>query len=284
LRRVAAPAGAPAELTRFNATRFAAVDVKPVETFWFTAKNGRRIHNLMTLPPGYDPARKYPLVTLIHGGPHNMSGDGFGLRWPPHLIAAGGYLVLQTNYTGSTGFGEAFAQAIKGDPLRGPADELLEAIDEAARRYPAVDLTRIGASGASYGGHLVNWLQGHSDRFKVFVSHSGLVSLESQWGTSDGIYHRERSAGGPPWELSPIWREQSPHLSAANFKTPILLSVGEKDFRVPINNTLEMWSILQRQRVPSRLLVYPDENHWIQNAENSRHHLGEVAAWLKRWL
>ncbi len=284
LRRVNAPAGTPAELTRFNATQLAAADVRPVESFWFTAKNGRRIHNLVVLPPAYDPAKKYPLVTLIHGGPHTMSGDTFGLRWNPHLLAAGGYLVLQTNYTGSTGFGEAFAQAIKGDPLRGPADELLEAIDEAAKRYPAVDLGRLAAGGPSYGGFLTNWLLGQSDRFRALFSHAGMANLESLWGSTDIIYRGERSFGGPPWELNPVWREQSPHLAAAKFKTPILLSVGEKDFRVPINNTLELWSILQRQRVPGRLLVYPDENHWILNGENHRHQLGEVAAWLKRWL
>lgn len=276
--------GAKTALTTFNAKQLAELDVAPLQEFWFTAKNGKRIHNLVALPPGYDPAKKYPLVTLVHGGPHSMSRDGYGLRWPPQLIAAGGMIVVQTNYTGSTGFGEKFAQSIKGDPFRGPASEILEAIDEAIRLYPAIDANRVGAAGASYGGHMMNWFLGNSTRFKALVSHAGLANLEAQWGTSDSIYHRERSAGGPPWEKAPVWSDQNPIRYAAAFKTPILVTVGEKDFRVPVNNTLELWSALQRQQVPSKLLVFPDENHWIRNGENSRYHLSEVVGWLQRWL
>lgn len=159
-----------------------------------------------------------------------------------------------------------------------------EAADEAIRRFAFVDATRQVAAGASYGGHLVNWLQATTTRYRALVGHAGLVNTEVQWGTSDTIYGRELMNGGVPWLQGKTWIEQNPIRRAANFKTPILLSVGEKDFRVPMNNTLENWSALQRLKVPSRLVVWPDENHRILNGENSRHFYSEVHAWLARWL
>jgi dipeptidyl aminopeptidase/acylaminoacyl peptidase len=206
------------------------------------------------------------------------------LRWNYHLLAAPGYVLLLTNYTGSTGFGEAFAQGIQGDPLKTPGDELNEAADEAIKRYAFIDNTRQCAGGASYGGHLANWLQASSTRYRCLVSHAGLVNLEAQWGTSDTIYGREVNLGGPPWEQAAVWREQNPIRYAAQFRTPTLVTVGENDFRVPLNNTLEYWSALQRMRVPSKLLVFPDENHWILKGENSKFFYAEVQAWLARWL
>jgi len=142
----------------------------------------------------------------------------------------------------------------------------------------------MSAGGASYGGHLANWLEATTTRYKCLISHAGLINLESQWGTSDTIYGRELVAGGPVWEQGRVWKEQNPIRFASHFKTPMLLSVGEHDFRVPMNETLENWSVLQRQHVPSRLLVWPDENHWILNAENSKRFYREVADWLARWM
>jgi dipeptidyl aminopeptidase/acylaminoacyl peptidase len=239
---------------------------------------------MIALPAGFDASRKYPLLVEIHGGAHNMWRDQITLRWNYHLLAQPGYVVLLTNYTGSTGFGEKFARDIRFDPFEGPASEINEAADEAIRRFSFIDGTRQAAAGASYGGHLANWLEGTTSRYKAIVSHAGLVNSEAQWGTSDGIYHRELMAGGPPWEQSRTWREQNPIRKAVNFKTPMLLSVGEQDFRVPLNNTLENWSALQRMKVPSRLLVWPNANHWILNGHDSRHFYQEVHAWLARWL
>jgi dipeptidyl aminopeptidase/acylaminoacyl peptidase len=150
--------------------------------------------------------------------------------------------------------------------------------------YPFVDGSRQAAAGASYGGHMANWMQATTTRYKTLISHAGLINLESQWGTSDTIYSRELNSGGPVWEQGPVWREQNPIRFAANFKTPIMLSVGENDFRVPLNQTLENWSVLQRLRIPSRLLVWPDENHWILKGENSRYWYQEVYGWLKKYL
>lgn len=271
-------------LTRFNAERTASIDWQPLKQFWFTSKRGKRIHNLIALPPKFDQTRKYPLFVLIHGGPHSMWRDQFFVRWNYHLLAEPGYIVLMTDYTGSTGYGEKFSQEIMLDPLKGPGDELNEAADEAIKQFSFVDGARQVAGGASYGGHLANWLEATTTRYKCLISHAGLVNLESQWATSDTIYSRELNNGGPVWEQGPVWREQNPIRYAKNFKTPMLVTVGERDFRVPMNNSLENWSVLQRMRVPSKLIVFPDENHWILQAENSRFFYREVQAWIRRWL
>jgi dipeptidyl aminopeptidase/acylaminoacyl peptidase len=239
---------------------------------------------MIVLPPAFDPAKKYPLLVFIHGGAASFNPDQIGLRWNYHLLAAPGYVLLMTDYTGSTSFGEKFAQAIKLDPLRTPGEEINEAVDQALRKYPFMDGARMCAAGASYGGHLANWLEATTTRYKCIVSHAGEVDLATQWGESDAIYDRELTNGGPPWAGNPIWRDQSPITYAANWKTPILLSIGEKDFRVPIGNTLENWAALQRMHVPSRLLVWPDAWHWIVKAEDSRHFYDEVHAWLAKYL
>jgi dipeptidyl aminopeptidase/acylaminoacyl peptidase len=271
-------------LTKFNAQRVAQLDLPDIESFWFTSTRGKRIHSYVVRPPGFDPAKKYPLFVVIHGGPHGMWRDQFFVRWNYHLLAAPGYVLLLTNYSGSTGFGEEFARSIQGDPLKGPADEINEAADAAIKEFKFIDGTRQCAGGASYGGHLSNWLQGSTTRYKCLVSHAGLVNLESQWGTSDTIFSREVNMGGPPWDQGAVWREQNPIRFAAKFQTPVLVTIGENDFRVPLNNTLEYWSALQRMKVPSRLIVFPDANHWILKGEDSRLFYTEIASWLDRWL
>lgn len=272
-------------LTALNAERVAAIDWQPVEQFWFTSSRGRRIHNVLTLPPAFDPARKYPLLVLIHGGPHSAMGDAFVTRWNYHLLGQPGYVVLATNYTGSTGFGQDFARAIQGDPLAGPAREINEAADEAIRRYPFIDASRQAAAGASYGGHLVNWLAVSTTRYKALVSHAGLYDLKTQWTTSDVAFNRERNLNGPAWNSSlKVWRDQSPFYRSTRLKSPILVTFGEKDFRVPLNNGLEFWTVLKRQDVPSRLVIFPDENHWVLKGENSRYFYSEVHGWLGRYL
>lgn len=273
-----------APLTNFNADAVAKIDWQPVRHFWFTSKGGKRIHNMIALPPNFDENKKYPLLVVMHGGAANMWRDNWGLRWNYYMLTRPGYVVLLTNYTGSTGFGEAFAQSIQGDPLRGPGNEINEAADEAIKQNRFIDGSRQAAAGASYGGHLANWMQASTTRYKCLISHAGLINLESQWGTSDTIYSREVTNGGPVWEQGPTWREQNPIRFAKNFHTPILLSVGENDFRVPLNQTLENWSVLQRLQIPSRLLVWPEENHWISKGEDSRYWYTEVYAWLKKYL
>jgi dipeptidyl aminopeptidase/acylaminoacyl peptidase len=271
-------------LTAFNRERAAELDRPPFREFWFESSLGRRIHSFVALPPAFDEDQKYPVITLIHGGPHASSLDADHIRWSPHLLASAGYVVVMTDYTGSVGYGVEFSRAIQGDPLKTPGDELNEALDEAIRLYPFIDESRQAAAGASYGGHLINWLQGTTTRYRTLVGHAGLVDLEGQWSTSDAVYHREINAEGPPWGDSPIWEEQSPSSYAANFSTPMMLTIGEKDYRVPVNQTIAAWTYLQRKQVPGRLLVFHDADHWIMKGAEAKHYWEEVHAWLERWL
>jgi dipeptidyl aminopeptidase/acylaminoacyl peptidase len=282
--RIDPATGKHSALTQLNTAAAAAIDWQPPRHFYFTSAKGRSIHGMLITPPAFDATRKYPLLLLIHGGPAAHDSDQVGLRWNYHLLGAPGYVVLTVDYTGSTSFGEKFAQEIKLDPLKTPGDEVNQAVDEALKRFAFIDDTHMCAAGASYGGHLVNWLEATSTRFRCIVSHAGEVDLTTQWGESDFNYGRELANGGPPWSGNPIWREQSAISYAANWKTPILLSIGERDYRVPIGNTLENWSTLQRLQVPSRLLVWPDAWHWILKPEDSRHFYEEVHAWLAKYL
>ena len=274
----------PRPITTFNTERAAQIDWQPLREFTFTSKRGAKIQSFIALPPNFNESQKYPLFVVMHGGPHTMWTDAFVVRWNYHLLAQPGYVVLLTNYTGSTGFGEKFAQGIQFDPLEGPGNEINEAADEAIKRFPFIDGTRQAAGGASYGGHLANWMAVTTTRYKALVSHAGLFDLAQQWGTSDTIYGRERNVGGPPWEGAELWTKQSPLHRAGNLKTPMLVTVGERDYRVPMNNAIQLWSALQRMKVPSRLIVFPEENHWVLRGENSRFFYKEVHDWLGRWL
>jgi len=276
--------GGSQPLTGFNAEIAASIDWAPPEHFTFVSRKGRTLHSMIIRPPGFDPKKKYPLLVFIHGGAASNNPDQIGLRWNYHLLASAGYVILMTDYTGSTGFGEAFAQAIKLDPLKTPGEEIDEAVDVALKRYGFIDGSRMCAAGASYGGHLVNWIEATSTRYRCLISHAGEVDLLTQWGESDGNYGREPTNGGAPWAGGDIWKSQSPITFGAQWKTPMLLSVGEKDFRVPIGNALENWATLQHQNVPSRLLVWPDAGHWITKAEDSRKFYEEVQAWLRTHL
>lgn len=271
-------------LTHFTDDRVGQINWQPLREFWFTNSRGEKIHSFMALPPNFDSTKKYPLFVLIHGGAANMWTDNFGLRWNPHLLGAPGYVVLMTDYRGSTGYGEKFAQDIQFDPLKGPANDLNEAADAAIKQYSFIDASKQVAGGASYGGHLTNWLAVTTTRYRALVSHAGEWDLETQWATSDYNYDRERNIGGPPWDTVSLWRVQSPMRLAANLKTPVLVSVGERDFRVPMNNALEFWTALQRMKVPSKLIIWPNENHWILNPEDSRFFYSQVREWFDRWL
>lgn len=282
--------GAPKRLTSFNAEKAATLDLPGVEHFEFKASDGMTIHNMIVRPAGFDAAKKYPLLVVIHGGAANMWHDTFVLRWNYHLLAGTEYVILLTDYKGSTGYGEEFARSIQLDPLRGPGNHVNEAADEAVKRFAFIDGTRMAAAGASYGGHLANWLQATTTRYKCIISHAGEADLIMQWGTSDSIWGREVNSGGPVWGDSAVWRDQSPVLQAGNhakgtgFKTPILVTVGELDFRVPMNNALMWFALNQRLGAPSKLIVFPEAGHWILRGEDSRYWYGEVRGWLAKYL
>jgi dipeptidyl aminopeptidase/acylaminoacyl peptidase len=267
-------------LSSFNAEAAAALDWQPLRDYWFTNGKGRRSHAFMALPPEFDETKKYPVLVLIHGGHASMWRDAISLRWNYHLLARPGFVLIAPEYRGSVGLGLDFTNDIKGDPLRGPAEDIALGLEAALAKFPFLDGERVAAAGASYGGHLVNWLEATTDRYRCLVGHAGLASLDMQWSTSDVIYHRELMMGEPFWENPEIWLDQSPLARAGSFKTPLLLSVGEQDYRVPLGNTLAMWSALQRMNVPGRLLVWSDENHWILKGENGKRFYEEVWDWL----
>jgi dipeptidyl aminopeptidase/acylaminoacyl peptidase len=271
-------------LTAFNQERIEQIDWQPPLHFWFTAQSGKRIHSLIVLPPAFDKSRKYPLLVFPHGGPHSMSKDQYFVRWNYHLLTSPGYVLIMTNFTGSTGFGEEFAGAIHQDILRGPGSEIEQAADAAIKEYPFIDGSRQAAAGASYGGYFMNWFEGNSTRFKCLVNHAGLTDNASMWGATDGAWYWERRNGGPVWELKGVWREQSPSAYAANYRTPMLITHGERDFRVPINQAFEIYKLLQRRRVPCRMVIFPDASHWVLKGEDARYHMQEVLAWLKKYL
>ncbi|WP_376694666.1 S9 family peptidase [Wenzhouxiangella sp. EGI_FJ10305] len=282
--RVDATSGQHEALSEFNAERAEGLDRPAFREFSFTSEKGREIHNWLALPPDFDESKQYPLVLFIHGGPFSSSLDADHVRWSPHLLASEGYVVLLTDYTGSVGYGAEFSRNIEGDPLKTPGEELVQAAEVATERFDFIDPERQAATGASYGGHLVNWLLATTERFDALVGHAGLVDLEGQYTTSDVIYHRERMNDGPPWGDSTVWEEQSPSSYVENFSTPTMLTIGESDYRVPLNQTLAAWSYLQRMQVPSRLLVFHDANHWIMNGKEARYFWEEVHAWLAEYL
>jgi dipeptidyl aminopeptidase/acylaminoacyl peptidase len=280
--------GAHQQITDFNAAKLQALDIQPVETFWFTSSRGKKVRSTLVRPAGFDPnnnsGKKYPLFVVMHGGPAGAWKDNWGYRWNYHLLASPGYVLVLTDYTGSTGYGEKFSQDIQFDPFKGPANEINEAAAYAVKKYAFIDGNRQAAGGASYGGHLANWMQATTTHYKCLINHAGLMNSESQWGTSDAIYNREVMNGGTPWMQTKTFKEQNPIRYAAKFTTPVLITVGELDYRVPLNNAIESFHVMQRLQIPSKLLVFPDENHWILKAENSRFFYKEVHSWLAKYL
>lgn len=277
-------AGESQFLTDFTDADIASLDLREPETVWFTSSRGKKIKSLLIRPSHFDSTKKYPLFVVMHGGPAGAWKNSWGYRWNYHLLAAPGYVVLLTDYTGSTGYGEKFSQEIILDPLKGPADEINEAATDAIARFSFIDGTRQAAGGGSYGGHLANWMQATTTHYKCLIAHAGMVNSESQYATSDVMFGREVMNGGAPWTGSKVWQQQNPVRFAAKFKTPVLITVGERDFRVPLNNSIENFGILQRLKIPSKLIVFPEENHWILKPENSRFWYNQVQEWLKRYL
>ncbi len=271
-------------ISKANDAVLAGLDLVKPEVIWTKSSRGKNIRSVVLKPTGFDPTKKYPLFVLMHGGPASSFKDVFGYRWNPYILGSAGYVIVMTDYTGSIGYGEKFAQDIQFDPFKGPGQEIQEAAADAIKRFSYIDGSKQAAGGASYGGHLANWMQATTSHYKCLISHAGLVNSEAQWGTSDVIWGRELMNGGAPWVPTKTWKEQNPMRFAANFKTPMLLTVGENDYRVPINNTLENWSIHQRLQIPSKLIVFPGENHWILNPDNSKFHYAEIQGWLATYL
>jgi dipeptidyl aminopeptidase/acylaminoacyl peptidase len=250
--------------------------------FW-TGADGARIQAHLVKPPGFDASKKYPAIVLIHGGPQGAWSDSWSYRWNPQMFASRGYVVLMPNPRGSSGFGQKFVEEISRDWAGKVYTDIMNGVDAFAA-LPYVDASRMGAAGGSYGGYMVNWILGHTDRFKALVSHASLFNLHSMYAGTEELWFPEWEFGGNPWDNPELYDRWSPHRFVKNFKTPTLVSHGELDYRVPISEGMQLFTALQRRGVPSRFLYFPDEGHWVLKPQNSKLWFDTVNAWFDRWL
>ena len=277
--------GTARRLTHVNDALLATLDLGRTESREFRGAGGDLVQMFVTYPAGFDPARRYPLVQVLHGGPHTMFRDDFGYRWNQHIFASPGYVVARVNRHGSTGFGEAFLGSIDAAWGDKPAADILAATDILVKDIPAIDGTRVAAAGASYGGYLAAWLLGHTDRFRCLVNHAGVNDFITEYGSDSTSYAFDSTVwGGTPWKDTEAMQRNNPMTYAKDFKTPMLLIAGELDYRVPYGNSLSLYGVLQAMGVPSRLLLYPNENHWILSPQNSIYWNYEVQQWLARYI
>ncbi len=233
-------------------------------------------------PPDFDPKKKWPLVQMIHGGPHNGIMSEFSFRWNPHLWAARGYVVAVVNFHGSSGYGQKYADSITGDYATKPMTDILKATDW-FEKQAWIDKDRMAAAGGSYGGYMVAYLNGHTDKFKAYICHAGVYTYHGQMA-SDVVKGRERSLGAFPWSDLEKVDKQTAQRFAANFKTPTIVLHGEKDYRVPVTQGLEYYNTLRQKGVPTRLVYFPDENHWVLKPQNAKLWHKEVFGWLDKYI
>lgn len=272
-----------AAVTHLNDAVLTGLDMNPPEPVYTAGALGASIENLIVKPPNFDPAKKYPGLLLVHGGPQSAWDDAWGYRWNAEMFAAHGYVVMMTNFHGSTGYGQKFVEEISGDWGGAPYEDLMKATDHLAA-LPYVDPDRLGAAGASFGGYMINWIAGHTGRFKALVSHDGDFDNRSMYGETEELWFSEWELKGTPWSGSPLYEKWSPSNFVQNIQTPILLVEGARDFRVPDGQAFQLFSALQRRGVPSRLLYFPDEGHWVLKPQDSRFWYQTVLAWLDRHL
>lgn len=280
----AGKAGKPVALTDINGTVFAQAHTSPLEPFWFTGAEKARVHGFLVKPPAFDAAKKYPVKFLIHGGPQGAWGDGWTYRWNAQLFAADGYVVVMINPRGSTGYGQKFTEEISGDWGGRAYNDLLAGLDYVQATYPFIDKTRTCAMGASYGGYMVNWIIGHTNRFQCAVSHDGTFNTESSYGTTEELFFMEWEFKGTPWTNREGFRKWSPHLSAHNIKTPTLVVHGQLDYRLDVSEGFQLFTTLQRLKVPSKMLYFPDEGHWVLKPQNSQLWYKTVNDWVDSYL
>ena len=270
------------KVTRVNDDRLAGLDLGEVRELHFAGAGGRQVQMFVLTPPGFDPTRKWPLVQLIHGGPHGIFGDQFHFRWNAQLFASPGYVVAMVNFHGSTSFGQEFTSSILGSHGDQPYTDIMAATDHLlAEGY--IDERRMAAAGGSYGGYLASWIAGHTDRFACLINHAGVYDTLAQYA-SDVTLGRARAYGGEPWSGLETIDRWNPSRFAAGFTSPMLVVHGENDYRVPATQALAVYGVLKAKNVPARLVYYPDENHWILKPQNARHWYGEVLGWLARYL
>ncbi len=276
-------------LTHFNDALLSRVAMSPLESFDFIGAHGEKVQAFLVKPPSFDALKKYPVKFLIHGGPQGAWGDDWSYRWNPELFAAptaaqsSGYVVIMINFHGSNGYGQKFMDAINGDWGGAPYEDLMKGLDYAEQTYPFIDKNRECALGASYGGYMANWILGHTDRFKCIVTHDGMFNAESAWGTTEELWFNNWEFKGAPYDNRESYLKWSPHQYAKNFKTPTLVIHGQRDYRLDVSEGFQLFTTLQTMGVPSKMLYFPDEGHWVQKPQNSKLWYETVNAWVDQW-
>jgi dipeptidyl aminopeptidase/acylaminoacyl peptidase len=292
----------PVQLTHINDALLSQVEMSPLESFYFAGAGGDKVQGLLVKPPNFDASKKYPVKFLIHGGPQGAWGDDWSYRWNAELFAAptsgssnsasgssnstksSGYVVIMINFRGSTGYGQKFIDAINGDWGGAPFEDLMKGLDYAEQTYPFIDKTRECALGASYGGYMINWILGHTDRFKCLVSHDGMFNAESAWGTTEELWFNDWEFKGTPYDNRASYEKWSPHQYAKNFKTPTLVIHGQRDYRLDVSEGFQLFTTLQMEGVPSKMLYFPDEGHWVLKPQNSQLWYKTVNDWVDQWI
>lgn len=273
----------PIPVTYMNEALLSQIALQPAEPFTFKGAENAEVQGFMVKPPNFGASKKYPLKFLIHGGPHGDWGNSWTYRWNAELFAANGYVVVMINFHGSSGYGQKFTDSIQGDWGGKPYIDLMKGLDYVEKTYPFIDKDREAALGASYGGYMANWILGHTDRFKCIVSHDGIFNTESAYGTTEELWFNEWEFKGPPWKNRELYRKWSPHLFADKFKTPTLVVHGQLDYRLDVSEGLQLFTTLQRLKIPSKMLYFPDEGHWVLKPQNSQLWYKTVNSWVDQW-
>jgi dipeptidyl aminopeptidase/acylaminoacyl peptidase len=270
-------------ITRVNQILLSQTSMSKIESFFFTGAKGDNVEGFLVRPPNFVASKKYPVKFLIHGGPQGAWGDDWSYRWNPELFAANGYVVIMINFHGSTGYGQKFIDAINGDWGGAPFEDLMKGLDYAEKTYPFIDKDRECALGASYGGYMANWVLGHTDRFKCIVSHDGMFNTFSAWGTTEELWFNNWEFGGTPYTNHDVYNKWSPRNSSKNFKTPTLVIHGQLDYRLDVSEGFQLFTTLQTMGVPSEMLYFPDEGHWVLKPQNSQLWYKTVNDWVDQW-
>ncbi len=274
------------QLTHHNDSLLATLEMNAPETFWFDGAEGTKVQAMLIRPPKFDATKKYPLLVLLHGGPQTMWPNAWGYRWNPQVFAAPGYVTLMINRRGSTGYGQKFTDEITNDWGGKAYVDVMNGVDYTLKKYPFVDGSRMAAAGGSYGGYMADWIATHSGRFKAIISHASVYDKVSMYATEE-LWFEEHDMQGTPWTNPESYKKWSPSTYAVElgkFKTPTLVFCGERDYRVPYTQSLEFFSALQRQGVPSKLVVFPDEGHWVLKPQNAQFWYKTFLDWLALYV
>jgi dipeptidyl aminopeptidase/acylaminoacyl peptidase len=282
--RASSAGGAAVPLTHLNDQVLNDHQLTPLEEFWVDTTDGSRVQSFVVKPYGFRAEQKYPVLMLIHGGPQGFWGHSWTYRWNAQVFAAAGYVVVMPNPRGSTGYGQKFTDEINGDWGGKAFDDIMAATDYVVTNLPYADPAHVGAAGASFGGFMINWILGHTQRFKALVSHDGVYDQTGEFGGTEELWFPLWEMGGTPWDKPDDFRKWSPGSYAKDFHTPTLVIHGEQDFRIPYSQALELFTALKLQNVPAKLLIFPDEGHWVLKPQNSQLWYRTVIDWLDSWV